>query len=245
MSERLQKYLAHQGLGSRREIESWIEAGRIEVNGTVATLGCCVSSNDFIKIDGQSWKPSKTVFTTKVLLYHKPMGEITSRHDPEGRTTVFHSLPPLEQGRWIAVGRLDYNTSGLLLFTNDGALANDLMHPASQMEREYAVRVFGPITPQQLHRLQKGVKLEDGMARFDTIQDRGGEGKNHWYHVTLKEGRNREVRRLWESQGVQVSRLIRVRYGAISLPRRLPQGQFIFLTPQEIKQLSNASKLKQ
>lgn len=237
MSERLQKYLANQGLGSRREIERWIVEGRIKVNGVVATLGCQVSAKDNIVLDDKRLQCDSEKQPTEVIIYHKPQGEITSRDDPEGRPTIFKHLPRLNSGRWIAVGRLDFNTSGLLLLTNNGELANRLMHPSSELEREYAVRVFGDVTPQTLERLLQGVRLEDGMARFHKIIDAGGEGRNHWYHVVLTEGRNREVRRLWESQGITVSRLIRVRYGSIALPRGLRQGDTLALTKQQIRQL--------
>ena len=224
--ERLQKVLARAGYGSRREIERWIEDGRIKVNDVTATLGQTVTSVDRIKLDGKT-VPMQRVESVKsrLLIYNKPVGEITTRKDPEGRETVFESLPKIRNGRWIAVGRLDINTSGLLLFTTDGELANLLMHPSREVERVYAVRVLGEVSNAVIKDLLKGVMLEDGLARFSDIQDAGGEGANHWYHVTLKEGRNREVRRLWESQGVQVSRLIRIRYGNIELPRWLRIGR--------------------
>lgn len=226
MSERLQKFLAHIGLGSRRQIEDWIREQRVTVNGAVARLGDQVSGTETIRVDGEPVLLRTQAFKRRVLAYYKPVGEVTSRHDPEGRSTVFQPLPNLKEGRWIAVGRLDLNTQGLLLLTNDGELANRLMHPSSQVEREYAVRVLGEVDPALLERLQAGVPLEDGMARFDAIFDAGGSGANHWYHVILREGRHREVRRLWESQGVLVSRLLRVRYGPISLRRGLRPGRW-------------------
>ncbi|HEY0721694.1 MAG TPA: pseudouridine synthase, partial [Gammaproteobacteria bacterium] len=193
----------------------------------VATLGDRVSEKDVIRVDGNVVPREKVSGgRRRVLMYHKPVGEVTTRSDPEGRPTVFDHLPNLRNSRWVAVGRLDINTSGQLLFTSDGELAHRLMHPSRQVEREYAVRVMGEVPPEMLKRLQEGVELEDGKAHFDSIVDAGGEGANHWYHVTLLEGRNREVRRLWESQGVMVSRLIRVRYGPVTLPRWLRDGKF-------------------
>lgn len=197
----------------------------MSVNGRTARLGDRIIPVDRVALDGRLLKLERaTPEHRRVILYHKPEGELTTRKDPEGRPTVFEALPRLRQGRWISIGRLDFNTSGLLLFTNDGELANRLMHPSREIEREYAVRVLGKITDEQLTAVTKGVRLEDGMAKFDAVREAGGEGANHWYHVTLHEGRNREVRRLWEAVGVTVSRLIRIRYGSISLPRHLPRG---------------------
>ncbi|PHM60295.1 23S rRNA pseudouridine(2605) synthase RluB [Xenorhabdus ishibashii] len=226
-TEKLQKVLARSGHGSRREIEGYIQQGRISVDGKIATLGDRIEVNSSIKIrlDGRILnikEPQKTV--CRVLAYYKPEGELCTRHDPEGRPTVFDRLPKMQGARWIAVGRLDINTSGLLLFTTDGELANRLMHPSREVEREYAVRVFGEVDNAKLRQLTQGVQLEDGPASFKTIAFKGGEGINQWYNVTLTEGRNREVRRLWEAVGVQVSRLIRVRYGDINLPKGLPRG---------------------
>lgn len=244
MSERLQKILAQAGLGSRREIEGWIRDGRILVDGVVAELGVSIVGTENIVIDGQPvvLPPPQA---QRVIAYHKPFGEITTRSDPEGRPTIFDHLPRLASGRWISVGRLDINTSGLLLLTNDGELANRLMHPSQQLEREYAVRVFGEIDGLILERLLQGVELEDGPARFLSVRDAGGSGNgaNRWYHVVLAEGRNREVRRLWESQGVQVSRLTRVRYGPIELGRRLPVEHWRDLEPGELAALRNAAGL--
>lgn len=225
MTEKLQKVLARAGKGSRREIEALISEGRVSVDGNVATLGDRVTGKEQIRVDGHpvETQPEAEV-VCRVLAYHKPEGEVSTRKDPEGRPTVFDRLPKLQGARWVSVGRLDVNTSGLLMFTTDGELANRLMHPRHEIDREYAVRVFGEVTEAMLQRLRKGVMLEDGMGKFDTIKYQGGEGMNHWFHVTLKEGRNREVRRLWESQEMQVSRLIRVRYGKIELPRNLPRG---------------------
>lgn len=238
MVERVQKLLAQGGLGSRREIETWIKAGRIRINGTPAQLGDKASVNDQITIDGRRVAPKRLYpASPQVLLYHKPTGEICSRRDPERRPTVFHSLPRPQQGRWISVGRLDVNTSGLLLLTTEGELAHRLMHPSAQLDREYAVRVLGAVTETALRELQKGVALEDGMARFERILDAGGEGANHWYHVVLREGRKREVRRLWESQGIQVSRLMRIRFGPVALPRGLRAGHWRLLEPSACKVL--------
>lgn len=223
-AERIQKYLANQGLGARREIEEWIEQGRIHLNGALAQLGDKIKPGDEIIIDGKEFKPKPQQERVRVLVYHKPAGEICSQSDPENRPTVFENLPRLRDGRWIMIGRLDVTTEGLLLFTNHGELAHRLMHPSYEIEREYAVRVFGEVKSEMIDNLRHGVELEDGFAKFDEIHDRGGDGANRWFHVTLSEGRNREVRRLWESQGVQVSRLIRVRYGSIQLPRLLRRG---------------------
>jgi 23S rRNA pseudouridine2605 synthase len=225
VSERLQKVLARAGLGSRREIEAWIREGRVKVNGKAAVLGCSVNETDRVAVNGKPVQKAHLVAPRRrVIIYHKPIGEICTRDDEGGRKTVFEALPSLRRGRWVAVGRLDINTTGLLLFTTDGELANRLMHPSRQIEREYAVRVLGRATPEALKQLIAGVQLEDGIAKFDTVADAGGEGANHWYRVTLCEGRWREVRRMWEAVGCVVSRLTRVRYGNMTLPRNLPRG---------------------
>ena len=238
MKERIQKILSRAGYGSRREIERWIESGEILVNGQPATAGQAIDENDRVSLRGQRLHlESRLHATPKVLMYNKPAGEVCTQHDPEGRPTVFQRLPPIRAGRWIMVGRLDINTDGLLLFTTDGELANRLMHPSSEVEREYACRVLGDVTPEMLIALQEGVELEDGKASFLRIIDAGGEGANHWYHVVLAEGRNREVRRLWESQGVKVSRLIRVRYGHIDLPRYLRTGHHKELDVRDLRKL--------
>ena len=234
MAERLQKFLARAGLGSRRQIEDWVRQGRITVNGVAAQLGAQVGAADDIQIDGKRVSVRADRQRRRVLAYYKPVGEMTTRSDPEGRPTIFERLPPLRDGRWIAVGRLDLTTQGLLLVTNDGELANRLMHPSSQIEREYAVRVLGEVAPEMLKRLREGVTLEDGVARFDDLREAGGEGANRWYHVVLREGRNREVRRLWESQGVTVSRLTRVRYGPVALRRGLHPGRWDELDETQI-----------
>jgi 23S rRNA pseudouridine2605 synthase len=238
LDEKLQKVLARAGFGSRREMENWIKAGRVKVNGKIASLGDRVSSEDKIIVDGKKLSANTARSVTQtVLLYNKPIGEICSRNDPEGRPSVFDKLPRLQHARWVAVGRLDINTSGLLLFTTDGELANKLMHPSTQIEREYAVRVIGEVTQEMIERMHKGVLLEDGLAKFSDIQFFSGEGANQWYHVVIMEGRNREVRRLWESQGLKVSRLKRVRYGSVFIPSVIKAGQFRELPASEVKDL--------
>ena len=237
--EKLQKVLARMGLGSRREVESWIEAGRVSVNGEPATLGCRIDSLDQVSVDGRPLRRDlASEVSRRVLIYNKPEGEVCTRDDPEGRPTVFAQLPRLRQGRWINIGRLDINTSGLLLFTTDGELANRLMHPSYQMDREYAVRVMGEVDEAMLERLKEGVMLDDGPARFTDVVASGGEGINRWYHVCLMEGRNREVRRLWESQGVRVNRLKRVRFGPVFLGSELPVGRYREMKQNEIDTLS-------
>ena len=239
--EKLQKVLARAGFGSRREMEQWIGAGRVKVNGRVATVGDRVSGDERIIVDGKKLAlKGKASQRSRVLLYNKPEGEICTRNDPEGRPTVFDHLPPLKHGRWVAVGRLDYNTSGLLLFTTDGELANELMHPGSQIEREYAVRVMGEVTPKIVRAMHEGVLLDGHLCRFTDVQHYGGEGVNQWYHVVIMEGRNREVRRLWESQGLKVSRLKRVRFGPLFIPSTVTRGKFQELTAVEIEKLRKA-----
>ena len=231
--EKLQKVLAHVGLGSRRQIEQWIEAGRLSIDGKQARLGDRVRGGQAVRLDG---KPVALDSATgvRVLLYHKPLREVCSRHDPEGRNTVFERLPRLKSGRWISVGRLDFNTTGVLLFTTDGELAHALMHPSAAIEREYLVRVMGSVDEAMLDRLKKGVQLDDGPARFSDIQEGGGDGINRFFYVVLMEGRNREVRRLWESQGLTVSRLKRVRYGDVFMPSKLKQGQWLELPQKDV-----------
>jgi len=244
MKERIQKVLAQAGYGSRREIEKWIESGRVIINDKTATLGDKISYEDRIKLDGKTLPlTNKEELPTRVIAYHKPEGEVCSQHDPEDRATVFDHLPRLQKSRWVMVGRLDLNTSGLLLFTTNGELANRLMHPKYQVEREYAVRVYGEVTPEHIKQLLKGVELEDGFAKFEDIKLEGGEGRNQWYHVKLKEGRKREVRRLWESQGLTVSRLTRIRYGNVTLNRTLKQGKWRDLPPFVIKELGQLVEL--
>ena len=231
--QKLQKVLANLGLGSRRKMERWIEEGRVTVDGSVATLGDRVHAGQALRLDGKPLEVD-AVEQVRVLLYHKPVREVCSRDDPEGRKTVFERLPKLKSGRWISVGRLDFNTSGVLLFTTDGALANALMHPSSAIEREYLVRVMGRVDEPMLERLKKGVELDDGPARFSDIQEGGGDGINRFFYVVLMEGRNREVRRLWESQGTTVSRLKRVRYGEVFLPSKLKKGQWLELPQRDV-----------
>ncbi|OUS40108.1 23S rRNA pseudouridylate synthase B [Oleispira antarctica] len=236
-NERLQKLLAVAGLGSRREIERWIADGRIKVNGEIAELGQRASHLDKIQVDGKDVKLESTGKTRRILAYNKPEGEVCTQHDPEGRPTVFDKLPKLKGERWVNVGRLDINTSGLLLFTTDGELANKLMHPSSGIDREYAVRVRGEVTETMISNLKTGVMLEDGMAKFTDVQYFDGDGSNQWYHVVLMEGKKREVRRLWDSQGVTVSRLKRVRYGCIFMPKQVPVGTWVELKQKEADDL--------
>ncbi|MGR8952719.1 MAG: 23S rRNA pseudouridine(2605) synthase RluB [Gammaproteobacteria bacterium] len=233
--ERIQKVLARGGVASRREIERWIEEGRVMVNGAVAALGVRLKSGDHLQLNGRyvDWQKFDRQ-PTRVLLYHKPAGEVVTRRDPEGRPVIFTQLPKLSTARWIAVGRLDINTSGLLLVTNNGELANRLMHPKTQIEREYAVRILGEVSEATIEKLKQGVELEDGLAKFNDVRFYGGEGANKWYYVTVSEGRNRLVRRLWESQQVTVSRLIRVRYGPVVLPERLKAHSFYELSDKEL-----------
>ncbi|MGY6488429.1 23S rRNA pseudouridine(2605) synthase RluB [Proteus mirabilis] len=245
-TEKLQKILARSGHGSRREIEGYLQEGRISIDGVKAKLGDRIDANSTAKIrlDGRILsirEAQKDV--CRVLAYYKPEGELCTRSDPQGRPTVFQRLPRLNSARWIAVGRLDVNTSGLLLFTTDGELANRLMHPSREVEREYAVRVFGEIDDAKIRQLTRGVQLEDGPASFRSVSYRGGEGINQWYNVSLTEGRNREVRRMWEAVGVQVSRLIRVRYGDIDLPKGLPRGGWVELGLNQINYLRQLVEL--
>lgn len=237
--ERIQKALARMGYGSRREIERLIGEEKIRINGQLAKLGDHVKAGDKVNIGHRRAVITSDVNRIRVLIYNKPEGEICTQKDDEGRKTVFDTIGTLKEGRWISVGRLDINSSGLMLFTNYGELANHLMHPSSEIEREYAVRVQGKVTPEIINNLLKGVELEDGLLKFDQILDAGGQGSNHWYHVILKEGKNREVRRLWQSQDMRVSRLTRVRYGNIVLPRNLKVGKKVELSLDEIKTLFN------
>lgn len=245
MPERLQKWLAGQGLGSRRQMEAVIAEGRVTVNGETAALGCKVSGKEAIVVDGKPVRvPRNAEFRPKVLVYHKPPGEICSRSDPQGRATIFDHLPHLSQGRWISVGRLDFQTAGLLLLTNDGELANRLMHPSAGLLREYSVRVLGEVTENKLNLLRRGIELEDGKARFDQLEFAGGEGSNRWYKVIVSEGRNRLVRRLWEAVDCRVSRLMRVRYGPVRLQRSLRAGKTRYLNSSELETLYGSVDLE-
>jgi 23S rRNA pseudouridine2605 synthase len=236
--ERLQKLLANAGLGSRRQLEALIAEGRVRVNGRPARLGDRARPDDRIEVDGRAIAARRLGANARyVILYNKPEGELVTRHDPEGRKTVFDRLPRLPAGRWIAVGRLDVNSAGLLLFTNDGELANRLMHPRTSIEREYAVRVNGEVTDEMVRRLVSGVELEDGPARFEDVVESGGQGTNRWFHLVIMEGRKREVRRLWEAVGATVSRLKRVRYGPIILDSRVKSGQWRELDREEQRAL--------
>ena len=245
MTEKLQKVLARAGLGSRREVERWIADGRLMIDNKVATIGDRVSGEEKIKLDGRVLSLSSSqAKPTRVIAYHKTMGTVCSRSDPEYDKTVFDDFPRIRAGRWVLVGRLDVNTTGLLLATTDGELANRLMHPKYEVRREYAVRVYGEVTPEMINNMLKGVELEDGLARFDSVTAQGGEGRNLWFTVTLHEGRNREVRRIWESQGVQVNRLVRNSFGPIRMSRRLKKGQCEELEDNQINALYEAVNMK-
>ncbi|HQO15341.1 MAG TPA: pseudouridine synthase [Methylotenera sp.] len=233
-TQRLHKLLALAGLGSRRDMELLIESGRVTVNGKPAVVGQGVTEHDVVRLDSRPLKLPFEAELPQVLIYHKPEGEIVSQDDPEGRASVFDKLPKIKHGKWIAIGRLDMNTSGLLIFTTSGELANHFMHPRYEVEREYAVRIFGELTEGQMTQLTEGIELEDGPANFDSIRPRGGEGANHWYQVILREGRNREVRRLFEAFQLPVSRLMRVRFGPVNLPPRVKRGTMLKLEQKEV-----------
>lgn len=239
---KLHKLLAQKGLGSRREMESLIIAGKVTVNGKVAGVGERVGPGDVVRIGKRIIRFRHEESLPRVILYHKPEGEIVSRSDPEGRPSVFGKLPHLKSSKWIAIGRLDFNTSGLLVFTTDGELANRLMHPRFEVEREYAVRVLGHLTKDQMIALTSGVELSDGLAKFSYLSDQGGEGSNHWYRVILREGKNREVRRMFEAVGLMVSRLMRVRFGPINLPPWIKRGKWMELDDKQINRLLDLVK---
>lgn len=244
--ERLQKKLAASGYGSRREIERWITEGRLKINGQLAKLGDRVTDEDVISLDNKPLSNKRlSNIQRRVIIYNKPEGELVTRSDPEGRKTVFSRLPKLDKGRWVAIGRLDINSAGLLIFTTDGELANRLMHPAQQIEREYAVRVMGEVTDDMLNELVNGKQLEDGFARFEDIVESGGEGINRWFHVVIMEGRKREVRRLWESVGLKVNRLKRVRFGNVILDSSIKAGQWRDLDEKETRGLLELAGLKE
>jgi 23S rRNA pseudouridine2605 synthase len=242
--EKLQKVLARAGWGSRRQIERWIEEGRITVDGKPATLGARVTPDQTLSVDGRKVPTHAFQAKPRILIYHKPVGEVCTRSDPQGRPTVFEKLPKLRGARWINIGRLDFNTSGLLLFTTDGELANRLLHPSHEIEREYAVRVLGKVSDEMLARLKQDVMLEDGPAHFVSVVDAGGAGANHWYHVVLKEGRNREVRRLWEAVGIKVSRLMRIRFGPVQLPSHFHTGRTLEMDDESATALYDFVGLK-
>jgi 23S rRNA pseudouridine2605 synthase len=236
-TQRLHKLMALAGLGSRRDMEELVVSGRVTVNGEPAKQGQGVTQYDMVRLDNRHIKLPFEAELPQVLIYHKPEGEIVSQDDPEGRASVFDKLPRIKQGKWIAIGRLDMNTSGLLIFTNSGELANRFMHPRYEVEREYAVRIFGELTEGQLLTLTQGIELEDGPAKFDSISPQGGEGANHWYQVVIREGRNREVRRLFEAFQLPVSRLMRVRFGPVNLPPRVKRGTMLKLEQKQVVDL--------
>lgn len=242
---KLHKALAQAGLGSRRDMEELVRSGRVTVNGLPATIGARVGSQDVIQVNGRTLASSAAAGPPpRVLLYYKPEGEIVSHDDPGGRPSVFQHLPPVRGAKWLAVGRLDFNTSGLLVLTTSGELANRMTHPRYELEREYAVRVLGRLSPEQQARLLSGIELKDGVARCISVHDRGGEGANHWYHVVVREGRNREVRRLFEALGLRISRLMRVRFGSLTLPRNLKRGAYFELPSREVRALMAAQGLQ-
>lgn len=236
-SQKLQKVLAQAGLGSRRAMEELISSGKVKVNGAAATLGQRVTSTDEIQVGRRQIKFKVTTRLPRVIIYHKPEGEIVSRDDPQGRRSVFEKLPAIRSAKWLAIGRLDFNTCGLLIFTTSGELANRLMHPRFEVEREYAVRIFGELTDEQMRALRQGVRLSDGPARFDLIEAQGGEGRNHWYRVIVTEGRNRVIRRMFEALGIRVSRLMRVRFGIVALPSTVKRGTWSEMKESEIRKL--------